>query len=255
MKAWWLLAALLVLVISAASALLRLSLPDPSVTAPAWHEGVRLAHRVSASAAGLVLLLGMLFGWSRWAPAERVAGAGLLVLTAGLALLGRYTPSPQPAVAWANLMGGHALLALVAWLLAAPAAPGRNRAPLRRGALLAALVLLEDGLGAVLGAQAMPGLRSLVVPLHQGLGVVVLAGAALAARLAWTQAPLAALLSLIVTLAALATGWLLPAAYTAAVAHSVLGALSLAATVALWQRWRSGGGAHARSPAALGSKA
>lgn len=196
MKAWLVVAALLTLVVCAASAALRLSQagvgcqPWPvcqpelaaaalsateASVAPVWHEPVRLAHRVSASVAGLMYLLALLFGWSRWSPLQRAAGVGLLVISFGLAWLGRYTPSDKPVVVIGNLLGGHLLLALLTLLIASlaaatrspSAAPGNAAAarsdafgPSRRGLAFSAwglLVLIgvaQIALGALVSVRA-----------------------------------------------------------------------------------------------------
>jgi heme a synthase len=261
---------------------------------PPWHAGVRLAHRISASAAGLVFLFVVLMGWSRWTAGERVAGLLLLAVSAGLALLGRYTPSTLPVVVLANLIGGHLLLAALAWLLAARAAsrwpsyrsverrrPGGN-AWLPVAALLVGLLLLQEGLGSLVsaraaaaacdrgcaladlssaGAAAFDVLRSnaelsardaaaaaptmdaparrAVLQAHTLGSFAVLLVALWAAWRARYAAPAAAALLLLSLIAAATLGWamrLQPMPLAAAVGHSVLAALALAAAAAVWRR-------------------
>ena len=133
-------AALLVLIVLAASAFIRLAqagldcAPWPACYArkaavavepekPAAVESASIAvargiHRIAASAVGLLLLGIVLAGWDklRGATAKGVALAALL-LTAFLAWLGRYTPSDLPAVVLGNMLGGMLLFGLL-WSLA-----------------------------------------------------------------------------------------------------------------------------------------
>lgn len=126
--------ALLVLVM-ATSAWVRLAqsglscagLPECYATKAARSEadhstGVAVArtlHRMSASAAGAVIVAMAFLGWRGASRNERAAIVALAVAAAGLATLGRYTPSTVPAVTLANLLGGMAMVALAAWLVAA----------------------------------------------------------------------------------------------------------------------------------------
>jgi cytochrome c oxidase assembly protein subunit 15 len=84
-------------------------------------RALRLSHRIAASAFALVAVAAVAIGWRRWATGQRIAGVALLAVTAVLAWIGRYTPSPLPAITLVNLLGGFSLLALLAGLLAAPA--------------------------------------------------------------------------------------------------------------------------------------
>lgn len=86
------------------------------------HETVaaaRVAHRISASAAGLVALLVLALAFTR-RPRDRralAAAVALLVLTVSLAYLGRATPQAQvAAVAMGNLLGGMSMSALFLFL-------------------------------------------------------------------------------------------------------------------------------------------
>ncbi len=81
-------------------------------------QALRAIHRVAATMFGLLALALAIVGWRRFAPGERTAAVLLIAVTAGLAWLGRHTPSPLPSVTLANVLGGLALIALLAWLLA-----------------------------------------------------------------------------------------------------------------------------------------
>lgn len=85
-------------------------------------QAARLAHRVAASAFALVALGAVVLGWRTWRRPARVAGVVLLGVTATLAVVGRFTPSPLPAVTLINVLGGLALLGGTAFLLAARSA-------------------------------------------------------------------------------------------------------------------------------------
>ncbi|HEU5295067.1 MAG TPA: COX15/CtaA family protein [Burkholderiaceae bacterium] len=129
------LALALVLLVALCSATLRLSqsgvgcTPWPTCYAqasaeaprdaeiPAWQHTLRLTHRISATVAGLAFVFIVAFGFGGWSRSQRVAGASLWALAAALAFVGRITPSQLPAVVLANLLGGHLLLAALAWLL------------------------------------------------------------------------------------------------------------------------------------------
>lgn len=166
-----LLAFALALVVVGASATLRLSAngvgcaPWPSCygraeTAEAANRAagsrlLRIAHRIAASAFALVAVAAVVLGWRRWGRPARLAAAALLALTAVLAWVGRLTPSPVPAVTLVNLLGGFALLALLAYLLAwrddAQARPGVAA----RAGLIALLtaVAVQAALGALLSVR------------------------------------------------------------------------------------------------------
>jgi heme a synthase len=86
---------------------------------------VRVAHRIAATSV-LALVIGMLLvAWAQRPAWKREGGLALaaLVVAAGLALLGVVTPGARlPAVTLGNLLGGYAMLAL----LAAAYATGAN---------------------------------------------------------------------------------------------------------------------------------
>lgn len=213
---------------------------------PAWQQTLRLTHRISATLAGLVFVFIVLFGFAQWSAGERVAGISLLLLAALLALVGRVTPSPSPAVVLANLLGGHLLLAALAWLLARPA----PRQPDMRGhaALgwpLAVAVLLLSASGGWAGAPgaAMP---AWLPALHLALGLAVTV-TLVAAAWRLRRLPLVAPLAGASALAAVATGLSgLPPlqqafGWPAAATHSVLAGLTLAGCTALWRLSRRAG--------------
>jgi cytochrome c oxidase assembly protein subunit 15 len=118
---------------------------------------LRLVHRLSATGFAAVALAVVGFGWRRWSAAARAAGVALLVVTVLLAVIGRHSPSPLPAITLANLLGGFALLALLAYLWVAatmPAAPTAAGATWRAGVLaLAVAVLLQAASGGLISAR------------------------------------------------------------------------------------------------------
>jgi heme A synthase len=103
----------------------------------------------------LVLVVG---GWRHWNSDQRRAGSALLAVTALLAWVGLHTPSPLPLVTLVNLLGGFALLALLAWMLAArwaaPDPPEGVRTPWRATLLiLLAALALQAASGAMISAR------------------------------------------------------------------------------------------------------
>ncbi|MBI1906885.1 MAG: COX15/CtaA family protein [Rhodocyclales bacterium] len=110
----------------------------------------RLAHRVLASALGIVVLLVVAANLRRHG--TRIAAGLLLLVTLGLAALGKHSAGlEQPAVVMANYSGGMILVASLWWLRNSVAAPRSGYSPsLRRWSLfcLAALSvqLLSGGL-------------------------------------------------------------------------------------------------------------
>lgn len=160
-------ALLLTVVVTATSAHIRLAQsglgcePWPACHARAEQGAVdgerfavaRAMHRVSASLVGALVLGLAVFGWSRYASADRVAMLIALGLVAFLATLGRATPSPAAVVTQANVLGGFALAGALAWLVAA-----RDSATVTRsvgvftGAALAAIAV-QALLGALLSVR------------------------------------------------------------------------------------------------------
>lgn len=117
----------------------------------------RTLHRLAASAAGAVIVALLFFGSRGGTRGERVAIVALLLLAAGLASLGRHTPSGLPVVTLANLGGGFAMLGVAAWLaarLAQPAFPPSRLRALRPWVWLGiALVAAEVALGGMIAVR------------------------------------------------------------------------------------------------------
>jgi len=144
-------------------------------------RALRLSHRIAASAFALVALAAVALGWRRWASGQRIAGAALLAATALLAWIGRHTPSPLPAVTLINLLGGFALLALLAYLLAARPPAAAAAAPIGALAVLVVALALQAGSGALISARLagadcasdcrtswLPGAAALADPMLSG---------------------------------------------------------------------------------------
>jgi cytochrome c oxidase assembly protein subunit 15 len=140
-------------------------------------RGARLAHRFAASAVGIVLiaLLAVALAQRPRLARQAMLAAAALAVAVVLAMIGAVTSesaraTPLPAVTLANLGGGFALLALLAWLRetlpigngdvmpaqsnAAP--PATARSPTTRGLRAAAMLALV----AVIGQVALGGLVS-----------------------------------------------------------------------------------------------
>ena len=127
----------------AASAFIRLSgQPGPAL------DSARTIHRLSAS---LVAIFVLVLAGVALAHRRSVFGAlGALALVVFLAVLGAAAGrAPPPAAALANLLGGLALAALLAWLL------GRARAPL--AASLRTRAMARIGLAAAVLLCAIGG--------------------------------------------------------------------------------------------------
>ena len=99
----------------------------PSAEAPAPVRVARALHRVTATLAGVLVLLVVAFGWSTMGFGERIAAAVALVDTVFLSWLGRYTPHDLPLVTLGNLVGGLLLAAALAWIAAARSGAARAR--------------------------------------------------------------------------------------------------------------------------------
>lgn len=128
----------------------------PSEDAP--HFYARALHRFSASLAAVLLLAIAFLGWGDWRSAgPRAAAVVLLVLAGGLTWLGVRTPSAAPAVTLGNVVGGMAMLAVLAWLAAWR--PARRLGGDARGGLAVwtglalAMVVLQVALGALVNAR------------------------------------------------------------------------------------------------------
>jgi len=121
---------------------------------------MRVVHRISATAAGLLFVAIALVWWNAWRSSrERVLSVAPLALALFLAWLGRYTPSTLPAVTIGNLLGGMATLAVLWWLRSAAlahrsthrASPASGLAGLAGIGL--ALVFAQMALGALVSAR------------------------------------------------------------------------------------------------------
>lgn len=192
----------LVLVVIVSSAYLRLtqaglSCPDwpacygrvaqhPEIVGTAQFAA-RLAHRLAASAVGLVLIALLLIAAARRPRLKEqtaLALAGLLVAV-GLATIGAVmsetaTRIPLPAVTLANLAGGFALLALLSWLwLTTLPAPTPMPPYHRRVKVLAAVALLALIVQVVLGALVSAKFAGLACPAFPLCGSDVPSGALL----------------------------------------------------------------------------
>lgn len=165
----------LVLAIVASSAFIRLSagVPDASVGAI---EVARVAHRISASVAGLLVLLvaGIVFTRdNKRMPDIALAGA-TLVVTLVLAWIGRYSgPDATAAVLVSNLAGGLALSSLL-WAVAARQPATSDPAPPGTSATLAFATLVAVALQCVTGAMTVTEFVK-VGPVHHALGGVAFA--------------------------------------------------------------------------------
>lgn len=240
--------ALLVLVIVACSAYLRLAqsglgcsewpdcyagiavqqpgtAPATDATAPAGSAVVRGLHRISASIVSILLMVILLMGWEGLGSFRSRLMAILAVVLAGfLAWLGRFTPSTLPAVLLGNLLGGMVMAALLFALwrrLEAPAGvPGgaqtKTGAPaggeMLPGWLAGVLLLMQIALGGLIGAR------------HAALACRGLTGCGDASGADW---------SLFNPFAEVALAADNPALQALAVAHRV-GAVLVAVVVAAW---------------------
>jgi cytochrome c oxidase assembly protein subunit 15 len=115
----------------------------------------RVVHRIAASLAGILFLVIAALGWHRWRGDSRRAAAVTLVVLAGLlAWLGTFTPSALPAVMLGNLLGGMALLGLLAWLRHSDGAGEVLPRWMRLWIVVGlALVALQIAFGGLIGAR------------------------------------------------------------------------------------------------------
>jgi heme a synthase len=143
---------------------------DPEASATIGVRIARLAHRVAASAVGIVLLAGLLIGASQrpWLKRQVGLAGGALAIALGLAALGsRFQPAsgetPPPAVMLANFAGGFALLALL-WLLRLTTLPPLfGKVPSWLKAIAAVALLAAIG-QIVLGALVSVNFAALACP-------------------------------------------------------------------------------------------
>ena len=153
----------LVLVVVLASAAIRLFNQDLGTLLPV----VRGVHRVSASAAAL-LILGV--GWLAWRGGRRALAAATVALMLVLSVLGAVTgTTPPPAAQAGNLLGGLALAAMLAWLLEAKEGLSGKTLP------WIALICIQAALGAWLAIFAEE-LWSLPLIAHATLGLAFAGG-------------------------------------------------------------------------------
>lgn len=165
----------LVLTIVASSAFIRLSagVPDASAAAIA---AARIAHRVSASIAGLLVLavawMILTLDRRRW-PDIALATATLLV-TLLLAWIGRYSgPDASAAVLVSNLVGGLTLSSLL-WSVAARHALAEIRPARRAHAGLAFVALGVVALQCATGAMTVTEFAK-VGPIHHWSAIIAFA--------------------------------------------------------------------------------
>lgn len=168
--------ALLVLIVIAASALIRLSQAgldcagwpacyahqaaaareeaNPAAAAESISIAVaRGVHRIAATAVGILLIGIVLVGWDKFGGVTGKAAAIVAIaLTAFLAWLGRYTPSALPAVVLGNMLGGMTLFGLLWWLAGGPPESSRKRGAAVPSAALA-LLALQMALGGLLSVR------------------------------------------------------------------------------------------------------
>ncbi len=224
----------LVLAIVASSAFIRLAAGIPEVPAD-FIAGARLAHRLSASIAGLVVLA---VAWLVFTRDEKpradlaLAGATLAVMLA-LAWVGRYSGPEAPAAVLVTNLAGGLVLSTLLWAVAARQSVVAGAAGQAPGSAWPVVTL------AVVSAQCLTGAMAItefakVGPVHHWSGLAAFALCAwLGVRLARSNA-LRATGAAIVALAVLQVGvgvsalalslplWLV-------LAHNVSAALLLAA--------------------------
>lgn len=123
---------------------------------PASITAARAVHRLSASVVGLIVVLLAWRAWRGAATLGRQAASVTLLVMLGLSVLGPYTPSPLPLVTLANVGGGLLLIACLAWLwrrACEPEASGGGYA----GIALLALTLVLAAAGTMIGVRAAIG--------------------------------------------------------------------------------------------------
>lgn len=116
----------------------------------------RGVHRLSASLAGVWLLVLLFVGWNDLATVgARVAMVALVVLAGLLALLGVATHSGLKLVTLGNLLGGMAMIGCAGWLVGASARAGLRSTRHRKVLATTLLVALfaQIALGGLLGVH------------------------------------------------------------------------------------------------------
>lgn len=216
---------------------------DSMVAQPAAARFVRLVHRMSASVAGAAVLL-IVFLSSVQQPRVRtdiVLSSVLLVLTAFLAVLGRWSRDSQaPLVTLGNLLGGMALLTLLYWMRLRTSPnqaelQGAGRlAPVAAAAL--ALALADVSLGALLSGSHLVGTGrdGNLALAHRltGLTVLGLTGLLALRPAVPVSRRLAGIVAFALVIAQAMTGWIAASfnyPLNAALAHNLIAALLLIA--------------------------
>ncbi len=165
----------LVLAIVGSSAFIRLSAGTPDAV-PSVVDGARMAHRLSASLAGILVLLvaGLVFTRDRSRRPDFALAGVTLVVTLALAWVGRYSgPEATNAVLVANLAGGLALSTLL-WALAARESAGVAQGSSSDVMALALVTLVAAGLQSITGAMTVTGFAKLGAA-HHASGIVAIA--------------------------------------------------------------------------------
>lgn len=161
------------LVVIAASSYIRLGSLFPAVAdAVAFARG---AHRVAASLAGMAVFALAWLAYRGRAPSwAAYAALGVTFLLAGLGAA--FGTTPSPAAALGNVVGGLALAALLAWVLArAAAARTAANPPLAHAAFY--LGCVQAALGAWIGTRPEEvGFGTMSTHVALGAAVALLAG-------------------------------------------------------------------------------
>jgi cytochrome c oxidase assembly protein subunit 15 len=149
---------------------------DRNAAATTGVLAARFAHRVAASAVGIVLVAALLIGVAQrpWLKRQVGIASAALIIALGLAALGaQLSPSssdiPSPAVILANLGGGFALLALL-WLLRLTTLPPSIAKTPWWLKLAAALALLSAVAQIALGALVSAKFAALACPAFPDCG-------------------------------------------------------------------------------------
>jgi len=133
-----------------------LAAPDADAATPAGVHLARMAHRLAATAV-LALILGQVLLAFTQRPVWRREGAlalAALAIAAALAILGIVTPGARrPAITLGNLLGGYAMLAVLAAAAAASSPTAASPAARRLAAVALALTFAQAFLGGMIGAQ------------------------------------------------------------------------------------------------------
>jgi hypothetical protein len=223
-------AAACTLVVIVASATVRHSLaavgrsPETAIV-----NAARIAHRLAATVAALLVLAMVVLGRGNGEPRQRALSRTALVLVAALAVFGAATASsPSPLVPLGNLLGGYALFALLA---VAHSAAGSTRA--FTWARLALLLVFVQAAQVALAGAPLPMLPWL----HRAVAVGIVGCTIVTA---WMLPRPSALLLGLSLAASVATGFGDPRSVALAVAHNASAALlaALLARVAVLQPGR-----------------